>query len=50
VIGACWHLELVLLVFEAREGKGLISAAQIGVIIFAGVDIGSNSLDISYRA
>jgi hypothetical protein len=43
-------LELVLLLFEATEGKELTSAAQIGIIICANAGNESNSLDVPGRS
>jgi hypothetical protein len=37
---------MVLLVFEVTEGKGLISASGMKIIICADLGIGSNSLNV----
>ena len=46
LVGRNMYLELVLLVFEVTDGRGLISASGMGIIICANLGSGSNSLNV----
>ena len=46
LVGRNMYLELVLLVFEVTDSKGLISASGMGIIICADLGSGSNSLNV----